>query len=119
MVHTLAVVICAGLGACTLGEVLAEIITPGPDAEGGAPDRVDGLLNATYALLTLVVGGTELINLWQPGLAWGQTSGISRLTGVWLVWSAAWLSPRHIPWLRASLTIVSVLALLWATLAGI
>lgn len=119
MVYSWGVVICAGLGARTLAEVLGEIITPHPDAEEFSPDRVDGLLNATYALLTLVTGGTALTNLWQRGLAWEQTPGASRLAGAWLVWSAAWLSPRHVAWLRAGLTIVAALVLLWAALAGI
>lgn len=114
-----AVVICAGLGARTLGEALTEIITSHPDAERLLPNRVDRLLNATYALLTLIVGNTALINLWQRGLAWEQTSGMSGLAGAWLVWSAAWLSPRHVPWLRTGLTIVVTLVLLWTTLAGI
>jgi hypothetical protein len=119
MVYSWGIVICAGLGARTLGEALAKIITPHPDAEGVSPNRVDGLLNATYALLTLVVGSTALANLWQRGLAWEQTPGTSGLAGVWLVWSAAWLSPRHVPWLRAGLTIFSALVLLWVALAGI
>jgi hypothetical protein len=95
----LVVVICGGLGARALGEALNEIAT--------SALHVDWPSAATYALLTLLVGGTALVNLWQRGSAWAGTAGASGLAGAWLSWSAARIGPRRPPWLRAVLIAVA------------
>ncbi len=95
----LAAILCGGLGARALGEALNEIVTSTPHVEWPSA--------ATYALLTLLVGGTALVNLWQRGSAWGGTADEDRLAGAWLAWSAAWLGPRQPPRLRAALTAIA------------
>jgi hypothetical protein len=105
----LAVTICGGLGARTLGEALSELIAP--------PHHARESFAATYALLTLLVGGTALANLWQRGTVWGGGAGEGGLAGVWMTWSAASFSPRRRPRMRAALTILAAL-LLTALAAG-
>ena len=94
----LAVVVCGGLGTRALGEALSTIAVQTPHSEW--------LTTATYALLTLLVGSTALVNLWQRGMVWGETASEGGLAGAWLAWSAAWLSARQRSRLRAGLTVV-------------
>ena len=95
----LAVVVCGGLGARALGEALSKIVAQTPHGER--------LPTVTYVLLTLLVGGTALANLWQRGTVWGENTSEGGLAGAWLAWSAAWLSPRQRSWLRAGLIVVA------------
>ncbi len=95
----LAVVVCGGLGARALGEALSKIVAQTPHGEW--------LPTVTYVLLTLLVGGTALANLWQRGTVWGGNTSEGGLAGAWLAWSAAWLSPRQRSWLRAGLIVVA------------
>lgn len=114
-VPELAVVVCGGLGARALGQSLRDVAAPPPHAEELAlPTAI------TYALLTLLVSSTALVNLWQRGAIWGGTlyqSGEGGLAGAWLAWSAVWLIPRRPRWLRAILTTVAA-SLLIALAAG-
>jgi hypothetical protein len=96
----IAIVVCGGLGARALGKALSIIATPHPTPEWGA-------FAVTYTLLTLLVGGTALVNLWQRGTMRGGSDGEAGLAAVWLAWSAAWLSPRQRPRLRAGLIVVA------------
>ncbi|MBL7064631.1 MAG: hypothetical protein ISS49_10585 [Anaerolineae bacterium] len=96
----IAVVVCGGLGARALGEALSVIAIPPSPPELGA-------FAVTYALLTLLVGGTALVNLWQRGTMWGGTASEAGLAAVWLAWSAAGLDPRQCPRLRAGLIVVA------------
>jgi hypothetical protein len=57
--------------------------------------------------LTLLVGGTALVNLWQRGTMRGGSDGEAGLAAVWLAWSTAWLSSRQRPRLRAGLIVVA------------
>ena len=95
----LAIVVCGGLGARVLGEALSMIAAQTPHSER--------LTTATYVLLTLLVGGTALVNLWQRGTVWGGTTSEGGLAGTWLAWSAIRLGPRQHPRLRAGLTVVA------------
>jgi len=95
----LAIVVCGGLGARVLGEALSMIAAQTPHSER--------LTTATYVLLTLLVGGTALVNLWQRGTVWGGTTSEGGLAGMWLAWSAIRLGPRQHPRLRAGLTVVA------------
>jgi hypothetical protein len=99
----LGVVVCAGLGARALGEALSEI--------AGSTPHLERSFVAAYALLTLLVGGTVLVNLWQRGAVWDGTPRQSGLAGAWLAWSAAWLGPRQPPRLRAGLIAAAALLL--------
>jgi len=103
----LAVIICGGLGARALGEGLREIVASTPQVEWPSA--------AAHALLTLLVGGTALVNLWQRGAVWGGTTGEVRLAGAWLTWSAARLGPRQPPRLRAVLIAVVAAILILAS----
>jgi len=114
----LAVIICGGLGARALGEALSEIAAlPSPPKVGGTEGGLEWPSAAAYALLTLLVGGTALVNLWQRGTMWIGTTGEGGLAGVWLVWSAGWLAPRQPLRLRAVLITVAALLLI-ALVAG-
>ena len=95
----LAIVVCGGLGARVLGEALSTIA-----AQTSHSER---LITATYVLLTLLVGGTALVNLWQRGTVWGGTTSEGGLAGTWLAWSTTRLGPRQHPRLRAGLTVVA------------
>lgn len=99
-----AVIICGGLGARALAAVLSESATSSPHVEWPS--------TAAHALLTVIVGGTVLVNLWQRGLVWDGTAGESGLAGAWLAWTAAWVGPRRPPWLRAALTAVAAVLLI-------
>lgn len=72
---------------------------------------------ATYALLTLLVGGAVTVNLWQRGMVWGGSPGEGGLAGAWLAWSAAWLGRRWPPRLRVGLIVVAALSLIVTALA--
>ena len=102
----LAVIFCAGLGTRALGEALSAIIAPPVLPADRTPDAV-------YALLTLLVGGITLVNLWQRGIASSPNVGEGGLAGTWLAWGAAHLGPRTRPRLRAALVVVAALLLLW------
>lgn len=94
----------AGLGARALGQALSEM-----------SDRtlhIEWPFAAAYALLTLLIGGTALVNLWQRGLVWDGTAGQIGLAGAWLAWSAAWWGPRQPPRLRAGLIAAAALLLI-------
>lgn len=96
----IAIVVCGGLGARALGKALSVIATPLSTPELGA-------FAVTYTLLTLLVGGTALANLWQRGTMWGESASEAGLAAVWLAWSAAWLGLRQHPRLRAGLIVVA------------
>jgi hypothetical protein len=104
---SLATTICGGLAARVLGEALGLLVSPATP-----PGR---LFDALYLLLTLLAGANVLTTLWQRGVMWEAAAEESRLLGVWLAWSAAWLSPRHHPRLRAGL--IAVVAILLIALA--
>lgn len=91
----LAMLICGGLGARSLGQALSEMITSAPPIEWPSA--------ATYALLTLLVGGIALVNLWQQGSMWSGTADQRWLTSAWLAWSAARVSPRQLSRVRTVL----------------
>ena len=95
----LAAAFCGGLGARALGEALSEIAASTPQVEWPSA--------AAYTLLTLLAGGTALVNLWQRGSVWGGTASEGGIAEAWLAWSAAWLGPRQPPRLRAALTAVA------------
>ena len=96
----IAIVVCGGLGARALGAALSVIATPPHPPELGA-------FAVTYALLTLLMCGTALVNLWQRGTMWGGSASEAGLAAVWLAWGAAWLGPRQRPRLRAGLIVVA------------
>jgi len=102
----LAIAVCGGLGARALSQGLGKIVAPTPSLEGATLPTA-----ATHALLTLLVGGTALVNLWQRGSVWGETVHGRELVGAWLCWSAVWLSPRRPLWLRTALTAIATLLL--------
>jgi hypothetical protein len=112
----LAMVLCGGLGARALGEALSEIINPTSHIKWPALSKVEGPSAVTWALLTLLVSGTALGNLWQRGMIWKGAIGEGMLAGTWLAWSAAWLSPHERPRLRAALVTVAALLLFWTAL---
>ncbi|RLC81033.1 MAG: hypothetical protein DRJ03_12985 [Chloroflexi bacterium] len=97
---SLMLVVCGGLGARMMGEALSL----STDAEWP--------FTATYALLTLLVGGVALVNLWQRGTVWSGRPGEGGLVGAWLAWSAAWSSPRRYPRLRTGLIVIAALFLI-------
>jgi len=97
----LGVVACGGLGARALGEALSGMTNSTPQVKWPSA--------AAYALLTLLVGGTALVNLGQRGTVWGRSTGEGGLAVAWLVWSAVWLGPDQPPRLRAVLTGVAAL----------
>jgi hypothetical protein len=104
------VIVCGGLGARALGKALSKIIASTRHVEGPALSKVEGPFVATYALLTLLVGSTALVNLCQRGTMWAGTPGAigeGGPAGAWLAWSAAWLGPRQFPRLQAVLTTVA------------
>jgi hypothetical protein len=105
----LGLLVCAGLGAWALGQALSQMADPTPHLEGP--------FAAAYALLTLLVSGTALVNLGQRGSVWDGTAGQIGLAGAWLAWSAAWWGPRRPPRLRTGL-IAAVSLLLIALAAG-
>ncbi len=96
----LAIVVCGGLGARALGAALNVIAIPSSIPKLGA-------FAVTYALLTLLVGSTALVNLWQRGTMWGGSASEAGLAAVWLTWGAAWLGPRQRPRLRAGLIVMA------------
>jgi hypothetical protein len=100
----IAVIICGGLGARALAVVLSESAT--------STLHVEWPSTVVFALLTVIVGGTVLVNLWQRGLVWDGTAGESGLAGAWLAWTAACVGPRRPPWLRAALTAVAAVLLI-------
>ena len=106
----LAVAICGGMGARALGVALCEISNPASHVEW--PSIV------AYAMLTLVVGGTALVNLWQRGSVWGGTAGEGGLAGAWAAWSAAWVGLRRYPRARAALVGVAATLLIVVVVAA-
>jgi hypothetical protein len=112
----LAVLICAGFGAQTLGEALGEVADPALRIERPALGNAQESSAVTYALLTLAVAGIALANLGQRGVAWRGTASEEGLAGVWLVWSAAWVSPRQRRWLRSGLVVAAALLLILVAL---
>jgi len=65
-----------------------------------------------YALLTLLVSGVALVNLWQRGSVEGKAVYESGLAGAWLAWSAVWLIPRRSLWLQSVLMSTAASALI-------
>jgi len=100
----LAIVVCGGLGARALGLAFGEIVTSTPGVAW--PSAV------AYAWLTVLVGGVALASLAQRGSVWDGTPVETGLAGVWLAWSAAWLSPRQPARLRTALTAVAAVFLI-------
>ncbi|MDY6875532.1 MAG: hypothetical protein SWK90_04925 [Chloroflexota bacterium] len=105
----LAVVVCGGLGAQALNETLSAIADQTPHSER--------LTTTIYVLLTLLVSGAALVNLWQQGTIWGGNTHENGLAGAWLAWSAAWIGPRQHPRLRAGVTAMAALLLILMALA--
>jgi hypothetical protein len=97
-------IIYSGLAARVLSEALGALVSP-----TAAPGR---LFDALYLLLTLLAGAGALTTLWQRGVVWERTARESGLAGVWLAWTAAWLSPRQRPRLRAGLIAAATLLLI-------
>lgn len=95
----LAIVVCGGLGARALGQAFGDLVT--------STSGVAWPSAAAYAWLTVLVGGVALASLAQRGSVWDGTPVESGLAGVWLAWSAAWLSPRQPARLRTALTAVA------------
>jgi hypothetical protein len=110
MLLNMAFMFCDGLVARVLGEALGTLVHP-----VATPSR---LFDALYMLLTLLVGTTTLTNLWQRGMVWEGSPAESGLLGAWLAWSAAWLSPREHPRLRAALIATATLLLVLLALEG-
>jgi hypothetical protein len=105
----LTILLCGGLGVRALGHRLSELVDAAPQAK--APS-----LEAAYALLTILMGSTSLVNLCQRGVVWSGTTAEGELGGAWLAWSAAWLGPRQPSWLRALLTVAASISLISAAL---
>lgn len=112
----LAVLICAGFGAQTLGEALGEIADQALRIEQPALGNAQESSAVAYTLLTLAVTGTALANLWQRGVVWRGTASEEGLAGAWLAWSAAWVSPRQRRWLRSGLVILAASLLILVAL---
>lgn len=98
------ILLCGTCGAAVLSAVLGDMVDWTP--------RVKRVSTITYALLTLLITGVALVNLWQRGVAWAGTGGESGLLGAWLIWSAAWLGPRQRPRLRAALVVAAALSVI-------
>jgi len=99
-----AVIVCGGLGVRALAEALSAITA--------SASHFGRSVVAVYALLTLLVGGTALVNLWLRGAVAGVAAGEGGVVGAWLVWSVAWLDLRRQPRLRIVLTAVAALLLI-------
>lgn len=99
-----AFLVCDGLVVRVLGEVLGTLARP--------DTPISRLFDLLYLLLTLLIGANALANLRQRGLAWEGNPEESGLLGAWLAWSAAWLSPRKRPRLRAGLVAVAAVLLI-------
>ncbi len=112
----LAMVICGGLGARALGEASSEFTNLTLHIEQPTLSTITESFTITYALLTLLVSGIALVNLWQRGMIWKGATEEGMLAGTWLAWSAAWLGPRKRPRLRAILVILATLLLFWTIL---
>jgi hypothetical protein len=127
----LSITVCGGLGAQALGQALtwaaapargdsteggtdSDEATPPSTATGGEEPAVRGerAPAVTYALLTVLAGGTALVHLWTQGTVSGGTVGETELAGVWLAWSAAWLGPRRPLRLRALLIVIAASSLI-------
>jgi hypothetical protein len=106
-----ALTICGGLAARALGMAAGTFGVAEGDGAGSIP-HLEWPSTAAYGLLTLIVGGTLLANLWQRGWAWDGTTGERSLAGVWLAWTAAWMTPRRSRRLRAAFIIVAALLLI-------
>jgi hypothetical protein len=106
-----ALTICGGLAARALGMTAGTLGIAEGDVAGSSL-HLEWPSRAAYGLLTLIVGGTLLANLWQRGWAWDGTTGERSLAGVWLAWTAAWMTPRRSRRLRAAFTIVAALLLI-------
>ena len=106
-----ALTICGGLAARALGMVAGTFGVAEGDVAGSTP-HLEWPSTAAYGLLTLIVGGTLLANLWQRGSAWDGTTGERSLAGVWLAWTAAWMTPRRSRRLRAAFIAVAALLLI-------
>jgi hypothetical protein len=105
---SLVALVYGGLAARVLSEALGALASP-----TAVPGR---LFDALYLLLTLLVGANALVSLWQRGLAWEGNPEANGLLGAWLAWSAAWLSPRTHPRLRAGLVAVAAVLLIMLVL---
>ena len=109
--NQVALTICGGLAARALGMAAGTFGVTQDDVAGSTP-HLEWPATAAYGLLTLIVGGTLLANLWQRGWAWDGTTGERSLAGVWLAWTAAWMTPRRSRRLRAAFIIVAALLLI-------
>ena len=106
-----ALTICGGLAARALGLAAETFGIAEGDVAGSAP-HLEWPSTAAYGLLTLIVGGTLLANLWQRGWAWDGTAGERSMAGVWLAWTAAWTTPHRSLRLRAAFIILAALLLI-------
>lgn len=97
---------CGVVGAQALSEALADLLTPDRPAMWRAP----------YVVLTLLVGGSVLVNLWQRGSLQAGAQGEAVLAAAWLMWGAAWLVPQRYPRLKPALVSTAALALVSLTL---
>ena len=113
-----AIAVCGGLSARAIGETLSGIASPTPRTEGPARSDAKGPATAAYVLLTLLVGGTALVNLGQRGTMWAGTAGEGGLAGAWLAWSAACTGLRPHRRLRAALTTAAALSLVLLAVSG-
>jgi hypothetical protein len=105
---SLAAAVYGGLATRVLSEALGVLASPGTP--------ISRLFDVFYLLLTLLVGANALTTLWQRGLVWEGNPDQSSLLGAWLVWSAAWLSPRERPRLRAVLAAMAAVLLVMLAL---
>jgi hypothetical protein len=118
----LAMAVCGGLGARALGAALGDIVNPPVHTDAAAPGEGEGpeakgVAGVTYAALTVLMGVTAVLNLWQQGTMWVGARGEGGLAGVWLAWSAAWLGQGGSPRLRAGLTALAALLLVVVVVA--
>jgi hypothetical protein len=99
------------LAAAVYGGLAARVLSEALGTLASSDTPTSRLFDAVYLLLTLLVGADALTTLWQRGLVWDGNPNQSGPLGAWLVWSAAWLSPRERPRLRAVLTVLAAVLL--------
>jgi hypothetical protein len=89
----LAFALCGGLAARALGDALVGLLAGATEA---------GNAEATYLLLTLLVGGSLLVDLWRFGGWLGGRGATMALVGPWLAWVAVRFLPRRWARVRAA-----------------
>jgi len=118
----LAMAVCGGLGARALSAALGDVVNPSACAGAAAPGKGEGpgargVAGVTYAALTVLMGVTAVLNLWQRGTVWVGARGEGGLAGAWLIWSAAWLGLGRSPRARAGLSALAALLLVVVVVA--